>query len=680
MTDKKKSNYLPRDISWMFFNNRILQQAQREDVPLLERISFMGIYSNNLDEFFRVRIASLKKIAEYKDKTDHLESKEAVSTLKRILSINELYSKEFSHTINALKKELNKNQIYFLDETEFDSDQKKYLFSYFKKYINGYIYPLWLSSIKSLINVSDDTFYMAVRMIDSDNNIDYSLINLPYSGKNRFVELPSIGENRYFVYIEDIIKFCLPFIFKQTRYIEFFGYTFTFNKDAEFEIDNDINVDSLQKISKALKNRKKGCPIRIIYDNEMPKELLKEIKEKFSIDKYDTVQQGGHYQNYKDLIYFPNVDNSTLKYKPWPPIEKYDLYNTKSIIEAIEKKDRFIHIPYHSFDSFIRILQEAAFDKNVKEIKISLYRVAKDSKVVKALIGAARNGKKVTVVIEIMARFDEASNIDWSKQMQDAGIKVLFGVEGLKIHSKIMYINMHKDKDIACVSTGNFHEGNAKVYTDYILMTADKSIVKDVKDVFEFITKPYIPFNPKVLLVSPNKMKNRIIAFINKEIHNASHGKTSYIKVKINHITDDDIIEKLYEASSKGVKLDLLVRGNCSIITGIKGLSDNIKIRGIIDRFLEHSRIYIFANGGDEKIYIGSADWMTRNLDNRIEVVTPIFDEEIKEDLRKVVDFGLNDNVNNRIVDGTGENKIDNKAGNLPFRSQEELYNHYKNI
>ena len=382
---------------------------------------------------------------------------------------------------------------------------------------------------------------------------------------------------------------------------------------------------------------------------------------------------------------FPVCGHSHLKYPVWEPIFKPELNGTESLLTLIRQKDRSLHYPYHSFDTFIRVLREAAISKEVKSIKMTLYRLAKDSKVVKALICAAKNGKKVTVVIELLARFDEASNINWSKRMQDAGIRVIFGVEGLKIHSKLVHIGT-RHGDIVCISTGNFHEGNARMYTDYTIMTAHRPIVREVNAVFDFIEKPYTPVNFKELLVSPNDMRKRLIALINKEIKNKEQGKDAYILAKVNHITDRALIEKLYEASAAGVKIELVVRGNCSLVPGVPGVSENIHINGIIDRYLEHSRIFIFANAGEERYYIGSADWMPRNLDNRIEVLAPVYDKEIQADLKRIVCYVFQDTAKGRIVDGMGTNRIWNFPFTPPlseemaslFRSQEKLYNEYK--
>ena len=468
-------------------------------------------------------------------------------------------------------------------------------------------------------------------------------------------------------------------IFSGMEYDCFEAYAFKFTKDAEMEIDNDLRNGTLQKISKAVKSRKKGDALRVIYDAEMPKDLLKRVMNRLNLDKLDTVLGGGRYHNHKDLMAFPDCGRCDLKYPHWLPILKPELQENVSLLRLIQKQDRYIHVPFHSFDYYIRVLQEAALSKDVKSIKTTLYRLAKDSKVVKALICAARNGKKVTVVIELLARFDEASNIDWSKKMQDAGIHVIFGVEGLKVHSKITHIGMKTGSDIACISTGNFHEGNARMYTDYMLMTASRSVVREVNSVFTFIEKPYSPVHFKELLVSPNEMKLRFIRLINDEIKNRQSGRPAYIRVKVNHITDSAIVKKLYEASAAGVPVDMLVRGNCSLVTGIPGISDTIHISGIIDRYLEHSRIFIFAAGGENKTFIGSADWMPRNLDNRIEVIAPVYDARIKEDLWKVIDFGLRDTCQGSVVDGTGENRpwMGEDGSGAPFRSQEELYKYY---
>ena len=680
MRIKNKKTYLPRDISWMYFNRRILQEAGKTTVPLLERLSFLGIYSNNLDEFFRVRVATLSRIAECDNKEAKKNKEEALEILKEINKLNTAFSKDFEKINAEINKQLKEEGIFLLKDTELDEDQKEFVRSFYIQNLNGVVIPVWYSAVKYLDLETDENIYLAVRLSKGSSEkkkFEYAFLELPVGVCGRFVRLPDKDGKSYLMYLDDVIRFCLPHIFCGLEYTEYEAYSFKFTRDAEMEIDNDLRNGMLQKISKGVKSRKRGEPLRVVYDSTMPKLLLKQVLSKLDLDKLDIVLAGGRYHNHKDLMKFPDCGRKDLKYPVWNPILKSELAGDESILKLIRQSDRFIHVPYHSFDSYIRVLQEAAVNKEVKAIKTTLYRLAKESKVIKALIGAARNGKKVTVVIELLARFDEASNIGWSKKMQDAGIHVIFGVEGLKVHSKITHITMKSGNDIACISTGNFHEGNARMYTDYMLMTASRPIVREVNAVFSFIERPYSPVRFKELLVSPNEMKNKFVKLINDEIRNKEAGKPAYIKVKINHITDPVIVSKLYEAARSGVPVELLVRGNCSLYPDLHDLNGNMKVVGIIDRYLEHSRIFIFAAGGEEKIFIGSADWMPRNLDNRIEVVTPIYDPAIKEDLKRVVQFGLDDTKQGRIVDGYGTNESNTLADGSVFRSQEELYKLY---
>lgn len=679
---KKDSPYLERDISWMYFNERILQEATRPHVPLLERLSFLGIYSNNLDEFFRVRMASQSRIAECADRAAVRESEHAKKIIKQIGKLNAHYAKAYAQAVEQVTEELRRENICLVDDTEVTPEQLDFIRSYFRERLSGFIVPVWFSAIKWLDYENDENIYLAVKVSRTEPKpvADYAFLEVPVGPCGRFVRLPDHEGRSYLMYLDDVVRCCLPLVFEGLGFTSFEAYTFKFTRDAEMEIDNDLRTGILQKISKGVKSRKRGEPLRVLYDARIPKDLLKRVLRKLDLDSLDTVLASGRYQNHKDFMRFPDCGRADLRYPTWTPILKRELDGPASLLDRIRQKDRFIHVPYHNFDSFIRILQEAAVSKEVESIKITLYRLARESKVVRALIGAARNGKKVTVVIELLARFDEASNINWSKRMQEAGIKVIFGVEGLKVHSKIVHIGMKRGADIACISTGNFHEGNARTYTDCMLMTASRRLVKDVDSVFGFIERPYTPVRFKELLVSPNEMKNRFVALINNEIKNRKSGKPAYIKIKINHITDPVMVEKLYEASRAGVDIDLLVRGNCSLVPGIPGVSDHIRIAGIIDRYLEHSRIFVFAAGGEERVFIGSADWMPRNLDNRVEVVTPVYDPEVKEEMKRIVDFGLRDTLQARIVDGEGKNLFKQPdEGGQPFRSQEALYEYYLN-
>lgn len=677
MSDTKYP-YIDRDISWMYFNRRILQEATRPEVPLLERISFLGIYSNNLDEFFRVRMATISRIAMLYGRNMASEKRKATELFHRLTDMDTFSSQQYAETIHQLTQELAAANIKIVNETEIDSEQSHYARCLFRSKISGFVSPVWLSKLQGFSRESDSHIYLGVELTGPGRKPDYAIIELPTARCGRFIAFPERDGVSYVMYLDDIIRHSLPMIFPGMGYTQMRAYSFKFTKDAEMEIDNDLHVGPMEKIAKAVKSRKKGATLRLLYDHEMPMPMLKGIMSKLNLDKLDTVQPSGRYQNHKDFMQFPSSCRPDLKYPQWQPAVPRELKGTESIMQLVTERDRHIHVPYQTFDYVIRLLQEAAVSRHVKSIKITLYRLAKHSKIVEALICAARNGKKVTAVVELLARFDESSNIEYAKEMQEAGVNVVFGVEGLKIHSKIIHIGLRTGHDIAVVGTGNFHEGNAKVYTDYFLMTANPKIVKEVHQVFSIIKRPFKQQNFKHLLVSPFNMREEFTRLIDKEIENACKGKKAWIKIKINHITDEEMVEHLYRASEAGVKVEALVRGNCSMVTGISGISENIQAAGIIDRYLEHSRIFIFHAGGENKTFMGSADWMPRNLDRRIEVVTEVLDESLKADLMRTVEYGLRDNVKARIVDGTGRNEIRTiPAETEPFRSQEMLHDLY---
>ena len=681
-----KKAYVERDISWMYFNHRILQEAEKEYVPLIERLSFLGIYSNNLDEFFRVRVASLNRMLDRKLTKD--AEQQIKKTLKTINKLNENYSKEYTEAVDTVFRELEVHKIRLVTEDQLNDEQKEFLNQFFYDKLNGSVNPIWLSEIDDLSTLEDNRIYLIVEKKEGKNEDKenekgkekdngkkkYAIVKVPDRVFGRWVKIPSSDGFDNIMYLDDVVRYCLPLVFLGFKESTYRAYSFKFTKDAEMEMDNDADFGTMEKIALGVNSRKKGEAVRVIYDREMPKEMQKKLRERLDTKELDTSLAGGRYQNHKDLMSFPDCGHKELKYEKWTPIMKPEFLSNESILDQIREKDRFIHVPYHNFNGYIRVLREAATKPEVKSIKTTLYRLAKDSKVVKALITAARNGKKVTAVVELMARFDEESNIKWSKRMQEEGVNVIFGVEGLKIHSKLLYIESKKG-NIACIGTGNFHEGNAKIYTDYLMMTARPKIVNEVAKVFDFIDRPFSPFRFNELLVSPNSMKSRILRMLDNEIKNAGEGKEAWVKIKINHITDTDMVQKLYQASKAGVKIDIVIRGNCSLVPGIPGLSDNIHCVGIIDRYLEHSRILIFANGGKPKYYLGSADWMPRNLLNRIEVLTPAYDEDLQADLMRTVSYGMRDTQNGRIVDGKGTNDF---VEGPTFRSQEELYKAYK--
>lgn len=675
---KKKHRYIERDISWMYFNHRILQEAQKPTVPLLERLSFLGIYSTNLDEFFRVRMASLNKILE-STKVSAATAKMIKKTIKHINKLNEEYNIEYGNAIKDVFAGLEKHNIRMLDETQLNEEQKAFLKAFYYDKLNGSTNPIWLSEIDDISILEDNRIYLAVKRTEEmSRKTKFAIIKIPDRIYGRFLKIPSSDNYENFMYLDDVVRYCLPLIFIGLKKCTYEAYSFKFTKDAEMEVDNEADYGAMERIAIGVNSRKRGEAIRMVYDKDMPADLKKKVMKRLNVKELDTLLAAGRYQNHKDLMGFPAQGHEKLSYPKWPQILKPEFLSEESIFDLIRQKDRFIHVPYHSFNGYIRMLREAALRPEVKEIKTTLYRLAKDSKVVKALICAAQNSKKVTAVVELLARFDEESNIKWSKRMQEEGVNVIFGVEGLKIHSKLLHITTTKG-NLACVGTGNFHEGNAKTYTDYLMMTARPRIVNEVEKVFYFIDRPFSQVRFRELMVSPNSMKTRIIRMLDNEIKNALAGEEAWVKIKINHITDPDIVNKLYAASQAGVKIDLLLRGNCSLVPGVKGMSENIKAVGIIDRYLEHSRILIFCNGGKPKYYLGSADWMPRNLINRIEVMTPVYDQDLQQDLLRTVEYGMRDTTNGRIIDGLGTNEIQPIAdGEQPFRSQQALFEAYQ--
>ena len=674
-----ESNYCERDVSRCYFNYRILKEAENKEVPLYERLSFLGIYSSNLDEFYKVRVATLNRIASSASKEFKKEKNLAKRTLKKIFSLVSNYAEEYNKASKQVFEELREKGIFLLDENTISEKQKDYLRQYFIKNISLDINPLIISKKADFSSVNDTHIYLAVKMSNPLTNKEdkncYALIPLPTSHCGRFISLPSEDKNHYYIYLDDVVRLNLDYIFKNLPYLKFEAYAFKFSKDAEMEVESDPEEGVLKSISVAIKERKRGIPVRIVFGEGMPKDLQEKLIKKLEIEDTDIITRGGKYHNNKDLMKFPRIEGNGLAYPSWPQSFEKAFKITPSLIDIIAKKDILIHVPYESFNAFINVLQEAAISPNVTEIKASIYRAAKDSKVIQALSNASKNGKKVTCMVELLARFDESSNILISQTLRDAGVEILTGKEGFKVHGKIVYIKVKNGSDIAIISTGNFHEGNAKTYTDCLLFTSNPKIVKEVKEIFDLIANPYEKHNFKNLLVSPLHMQSVFEKLIKNEIKNHEAGLPSGIKIKINHITDKPMVKLLYNAALRGVKTDLLIRGNSSLKLN-EELAKNLNVHAIIDRYLEHSRIFIFENAGNPLAFMGSADWMPRNLYNRIEVITPVYDEDIKKELTMIVDYGLKDNVKGVLALGNDEyKKFLNQ--DKPFRSQEELYNYY---
>ncbi len=678
------NTYVERDVSWNYFNYRIIKEAQDKSVPLLQRLSFLGIYSNNQDEFFKVRVAQLNRIAGSVSKDFKKDKSLAKKELKQIFKLTDEYKKEFNETQEDIFKDLEEKGVYLLNENNVNDEQKEYLKNYFLKNISVYINPIIINKKADLSSVNDTHIYLAIKMSNKKlevlDDVSYALIPLPVHFCGRFIKIPSSDPSKHFlIYLDDVIRLNLEYIFKNLPYEKYEAYAFKFSKDAEMEVESDPEEGILKSISEAVKERKRGIPVRVVFGENIPKDLYSKLIKKFEIDDLDIVSIGGKYHNNKDLMKFPYIEVEGLNYPKWENKEIKEINNGESILNKIQNEDMLLHVPYQSFNSFISILQEASISPKVSEIRATIYRASSNSRVIAALTNAARNGKKVTAMVELMARFDESSNILISQTLKDAGVNVLTGQEGFKIHGKIVYIKIKNAKDIAIISTGNFHEGNAKQYTDCLLFTTDSRLVNDVKSVFDLIMMPYEKHAFKNLLVSPLNMQKTFEKLIRNEIKNKKAGLPSGIKIKINHITDKKMVKLLYLASSQGVDIKLLIRGNSSLVTGIKNISENIEVHAIIDRYLEHSRIFIFENAGNPIYFMGSADWMPRNLYNRIEVVTPIYNESIKKELDMIVNYGLKDNAKAVYATGDGKyHKILPSENNLPFRSQEELYNYYQ--
>lgn len=674
--------YRPKELSWLSFNERVLQQAASEDTPIYERIKFLGIYSNNMDEFYRVRVATLKRLVKLKE-AEKIIGYNPVDVLKRINETVKEQSRIYEKTQELLRKELEKYNIFIVNEKTISEKQKNYLLEFFNSKLKCSLIPIILKDKKRNLDLVDDNIYFAISIaIKNKKKPIYSILKLPTDKVDRFIILPKEDKVTNVIYLDDVIRLGLSELFITLNFTDIEAYAFKITKDAELDIEDDISSSYLESVDRSLKRRKKANPVRLSYDKNMPGHILEKLIKLFKIGNMDTLLSGGRYHNSKDFMKFPNLFGKGSTYKPLEPIKLKYVDKQKIFFETLKKQDVFLNYPYHSFAYFMDFLRQSAIDPDVVSIKITLYRLAKKSDVISALTHAVYNGIDVTAVIELQARFDESENIYWSKVLSDAGVKVIYGVPGLKVHAKLVLVTRmenDKPKKYAIVGTGNFNEDTAKLYTDIAIFTANRKITAEVDKVFSFLKNNYKHYNFNHLLVAPYNIRNKIRLLIKNEIENAKKGKKSFIHLKINNIDDREIISLLCKASQQGVKVVMLVRGMFSLITGIKGVSDKIIARGIIDRFLEHSRFMIFANAGNPLYYVSSADLMVRNLDRRVEVAMPVFDKKIQEKLDKLFEIYQKDNVSARILDKNLSNKF-YKAGKEEIRSQIEVYNYLKNL
>lgn len=675
-----------REISWLSFNERVLQEAEDPTVPLLERVRFLGIFSNNLDEFFRVRVATVKRmVALKKGLRENLveDPKKILSEIQRIVLQQQ---QEFQTVYEDILDELEQTGIHLINEHELSEDQGAFVKSYFHTKVWPTLVPLMVHDIKKFPYLKDKSIYLAIKLSKSKNpdDVGYSLIEVPTRSLSRFLVIPSISENKYVIILDDVIRYCLHEVYAILNYDQVEAYTIKITRDAELEMDTDVSKSFLEKMKKSLKQRKRGEPVRFVYDKDMPKDLLKFLMDRMKLDKGDNLIPGGRHHNFKDFMGFPNLGRKDLEYERITQLQHKDLEPYESILDVVQKKDVLLHYPYQSFSYFIDLLREAAIDPRVRSIKITIYRLANDSKVVNTLINAAKNGKKVVVVLELQARFDEEANIKWSNVLQDEGVTVLFGMQGLKVHSKVCLISRKNGsggtQHFASVGTGNYNESTSRIYSDFALFTSDKRITSEIVKVFHLLEgRSHKPYYYRHLVPSPMQLRNRLVRLINAEIRNAKSGKEAYIHLKMNSLVDPDLINKLYQASKAGVRIRLNIRGICSLIPGKKGLSENIEAISIIDKFLEHTRVFVFSNGGDEVMYISSADWMGRNLDRRIEITCPIYDDEVRQEIRDFLEIQWKDNVKARTLNRSQDNEIHQLPKDAEeVRSQFALYDYYQ--
>ncbi|RNC88596.1 MAG: polyphosphate kinase 1 [Allomuricauda sp.] len=681
---KEKNEYVNREISWLHFNERVLQESADKNVPLIERLRFLGIFSNNLDEFFKVRYATVKRIVDAGKKGKSVLGGEDAKVLLEEITrqVIQLQSKSIK-VLQSIERELATENIYIIDEKAVTKDQAVFIRDYFLREVNPELLTIILNNLTEFPTLKDTAAYLAVRMVldtellNSDKT-QYALIEIPRH-LDRFVVLPEADNKNYIMMVDDVIRFCLDSIFTMFEYNEISAHMIKITRDAELDMDNDLSKSFIQKISSSVEHRKISDPVRFVYDKSIKIDTLRYLKEKMNIEETDSVIPGGRYHNRRDYMGFPSLGRHDLLYGKISPLPVRGFSLEGSLFEQIARKDYMIYTPYHTYSYVINFLKEAALDPHVKRIKLTVYRLANNSQVAAALINAAKNGKEVTVQIELQARFDEQANIKYANIFQEEGIKLIFGIPGLKVHTKVCFVEREEaegSKRYGFISTGNFNESTARIYTDYTLFTSHDGILKEVNKVFNFFEVPYKINKYRHLIVSPHYTKNVFNKLIDNEIANAIVGKEAYIRIKMNSFTSYKMVDKLYEASRAGVKIQLIIRGVCCLIPGVEGMSENIEAISVVDKFLEHPRLFIFANDGNPKLYISSADWMTRNLDYRVEVGCPIYDEDIKQELMDTFEISWNDNIKARVFSDKQDNAYKDDA-KPKVRSQFALYDYY---
>lgn len=676
--------YIEKEISWLSFNERVLQEAADKRNPLIERMRFLGIYSNNLEEFYKIRFADVKRRILINEEQGSASSSRQL--LKRIESKVAKLDQEFDSLYNELLLEMAHNQIFLINERQISPNQQIWLRQFFRQQLRQHITPILITPETDLVEfLKDDYTYLAVEIIQGQN-IQYALLEIPAGKQPRFIHLPPEMPKRRksMILLDNILRYCLDEIFKGFfDYDQLNAYAMKMTRDAEYDLTTEMESSMLELMSSSLKQRLNAEPVRFVYQRNMPDEMVELLRKKLGLSNDDSVIAGGRYHNFKDFIKFPNEGNKNLLNKPLPRLRHRRFDNFRNGFDAIREKDVLLYYPYYTFEHTIELLRQASFDPNVLTIKINIYRVAKDSRIIESMINAAHNGKKVTVVVELQARFDEEANIHWAKHLTEAGVHVIFSAPGLKIHAKLFIISRFEQGEIiryAHIGTGNFNEKTARLYTDYSLLTANQQITNEVRRVFNFIENPYRPVSFENLMVSPQNSRTRLTQLIEREITNAQVGKAAAIFLKINNLDDKELINRLYDASNAGVKIRLLIRGMCSLVPGQANFSEKIQVTSIVDRFLEHDRVYVFSNNGNEEVFISSADWMTRNIDFRIEVAVKLVDQQLKQRVLDILELQFNDTVKARYIDKELTNRYVPRGNKRKIQAQLAVYDYLKSL
>jgi len=677
--DNKNVPIINREISWLYFNDRVLQEAADPTVPLIDRIKFLAIFSSNLDEFYRVRVATLSRLANLNEKAKEILGYNPKKLLNQIKNIVVRQERKFNNLYeNIIVKQLAEEKIFILNDKQLNVSRGEFVKNYFRERVLSTLVPIMLNEELPLPELRDRAIYFFVKLTKNKKS-RLALIEFPDT-LPRFVVLPETNNLKFVILVDDIIRYSLEDIFFIFDHDNIEAYSIQLTRDAELDLDKEVSEKFIDSLSKSLLKRRKGKPMRLLYDSEMPLDMLKFLVNRMGLHG-ESLIPGNRYHNFKNFISFPNVGRPELEYEKNVPLPVSGLSFGKSLMGMVAKKDYLISTPYQSYDYVLHFLREAAIDPRVKEISIAVYRLAENSRIIHALINAAKNGKKVSCLVELRARFDEQNNITWSRRLEEEGVTVLYGIDGYKVHSKICLVSrLEKGKPAyyACLSTGNFNEKTAQLYADHTLLTADKRITADLVVVFRALGKNLLPKGLTSLIVSPIDARPAIYKLIDNEIKNAKAGKEAYMILKMNSLADEQMIAKLYQASNAGVKIKMIIRGMCCLISGMKGYSQNIEVVSIVDKYLEHSRVHIYCNGGNELIYLTSADFMTRNIDTRVEVGFPVYDEELKKEIRDIINLQLEDNTKSREINVNNTNKYHKNDSGIPQRAQVDIYNYLK--